>query len=93
MSLCLIPFFKMFTSLCNAGNIASQMGKHAIGTAVLVGIVSESQSKTLSKERSDKSKKRKQMRERKQVVSRVLPAMEFIKKTISKDHECIPRNE
>ena len=69
------------------------MGKHAIGTAVLVGIVSESQSKTLSKERFDKSKKQKQMRERKQVVSRVLPAMEFIKNTISKDHECIPRNE
>ena len=69
------------------------MGKHAIGTAVLVGIVSESQSKTLSKKRFDKSKKQKQMRERKQVVSRVLPAMEFIKNTISKDHECIPRNE
>ena len=69
------------------------MGKHAIGTAVLVGMISESQSKTLGDKRFDNSKEREQMSEREQVVSRVIPAMEFIKMHISKDHECIPRSE
>ena len=74
-----------------SGNIAGQMGKHAIGTAVLVGIISQSQSKTLSDKRFENSKEREQMSE--QVVSRVFPAMKFIKEHISKDHDCIKRSE
>ena len=62
-----------------------------MSAAVLLGIISESQYKTLNDKKFASSEEREKMSD--QVVSRVLPVMKWIKKHISKDHYCIEKGE
>jgi len=62
-----------------------------VSVAVLLGILSVSQYKTLNDKIYASSQEKEEMDD--QVVSRVLPVMKWIKKYIAKDHYCIPKNE
>jgi len=65
--------------------------KRKVSAAVLLGIISESQYKTLNDKKFASSEEREKMSD--QVVSRVLPVMKWIKKHISKDHYCIEKGD
>lgn len=69
----------------------TQMANKGVAAAVLLGIISESQFKTLNKKNFNRGKKRQQMSN--QVVSRILPVMQWIKDVISEGHHCIERDK
>jgi len=80
----------VFTFMDVPGDDGSTRQKTA---AVLLGIISESQYKTLNDKEFASSEERDKMSD--QVVSRLVPVMKWIKKHISKDHVCIeyPKSE
>ena len=63
--------------------------KQGVSAAVLLGVISTNQFESLSHKSYARSQKREKMSD--QVVSRVVPVMNWIKKHIKKDHFCIPR--